>query len=80
MGHFLYQLDSDVRKTRRLEYLLLKIIKKKYSVVVNKACLNNNWLPKYTHVCVCNMVLVSHDNLSKHLSCRFYYIDAPLGR
>ena len=48
---FLYHLDTDTRKiTRRLEKLPLKILKnnKQRSIVFNKTCLNNNFLPKYT--------------------------------
>ena len=35
IGHFLYHLDPDARKTKRLECLHLKSIKKKYSGVFN---------------------------------------------
>ena len=50
MGRFFHHLDLNIRKERRgLERLKMKIIRKIYPVVYNKACLNNNLLPKYTH-------------------------------
>ena len=41
MKHFLHRLNSDIRKRIiRLEYFHLKILKRKYSVVLNKTSLD----------------------------------------
>ena len=49
MGLFLHHLATEIRRIeRRFECLHLKIIKKRQSVVFNRTCLDNNFLPKYT--------------------------------
>ena len=41
MGYFLHHRDTDIRKiTRKFEYLHLKILKRKQSVVFNWTCIN----------------------------------------
>ena len=47
MGHFLHNLNFDVKKIiEKHEHLHLKILKRKYSEIFYRTCLNNDSLPK----------------------------------
>ena len=48
LGFFTHDLNPEIRRiVRRLEYLHLKIIKKKQSMEFDRTCLDNNLLSKY---------------------------------